>query len=100
VSEVVWLGTALEDLQEIKAFYEDREEGLGQRLTEVILDVEQMLRHYPKTGRITNNIQPEHRQLVCGHHLVIYRIDPSAVKIVAVIDCRRKFLAAWQSRKR
>ena len=98
--EVFWLGTALEDLQEIKAFYEDREEGLCQRLTRDILDVEQALRHHPQVGRVAKNVHPEHRQLVRGHHLIIYRIDPNAVKIVAIIDSRRDFLDAWQSKKR
>jgi plasmid stabilization system protein ParE len=98
--EIIWLGTALEDLQEIKNFYEEREEGLGDRLAQEILDIDRSLRFHPLVGRIAKDLKPEHRQLVRGHHLIVYRVGDEAVNIVAVIDSRRDFLAAWQSKER
>jgi len=98
--EVLWLGTALKDLQEIKDYYETREEGLGQKLAQEILSIEQVLTHHPLAGRIAKDLYPEHRQMIRGHYLIIYRVEGATVKIVAVIDSRRDFLAVWQSKNR
>lgn len=98
--EVKWLGTAYEDLLDIKAFYEELEVGLGSRLAQEILEVEHVLQNTPRVGQVVKNLAPEHRQLRRGHHLIIYRLDGDLVKIAAVIDSRRNFLAAWRSKKR
>ena len=98
--EVRWLGPALSDLEEIKAFYEEKEEGLGGRLVGEILEIERKLSEFPHIGRISKNLKPEHRELIRGPHLIVYRVDSEAIKIVAVIDSRRHFLAAWRSKKR
>ena len=98
MSEVRWLGPALRDLEEIKAFYDDKEK--GDRLTREILDVERLLSEFPNMGRVSKNVTPEHRELVRAAHLIVYRVDPDAVKILAVIDCPRNFSAAWLSKKR
>ena len=98
--KVRWLGPALSDLAEIKAFYEEKEAGLGQRLIEEILGIECQLTDFPLTGRVSKNLRPEHRELIRAPHLVVYRVEFEVVKIVAVIDCRRDFSAAWLSKKR
>ena len=98
--EVRWLGPALSDLEEIKAFYEEKEEGLGARLAGEILGIERVLSELPNVGRISKNLKPEHRELIRGPHLIVYRVDSEAVKIIAVIDSRRNFMTAWRSKKR
>jgi plasmid stabilization system protein ParE len=98
--QVLWLGPAVTDLEEIKAFFEDKAAGWGERLTGEILDIERTLSEFPYIGRVSRNITPEHREFLRGNYWIVYRVDPEAVKIVAVIDTRRHFLNAWRSKDR
>ena len=77
--KVRWLGPALSDLAEIKDFYEEKEPGLGQRLIEEILGIERQLTDFPLIGRVSRNLQPEHRELVRSPHLIVYRVEPNAI---------------------
>lgn len=101
VPEVRWLSTALEDLQEIKDFYESHEEGLGQRLVREILEIEERLSHFPLPGTVVPKLKPEHRQMLYGNYWIVYRAHPEqGVRIAGVIDCRRDFRNAWRSKRR
>ena len=87
---------AEQDLADAKAWYERKQEGLGERF---ILCVEAALDHIRRSPAGATEIYPGVRRVVVRKfpYGVFYRVDPDQIGIIAVYHSKRD-PRGWQSR--
>ncbi|MGL4312804.1 MAG: type II toxin-antitoxin system RelE/ParE family toxin [Sphingomonas sp.] len=87
---VRWSDKALDDLEEIVGYIEQRNFLAAQRLRELVEGVAERLPDHPflyRRGRV-----PETREAVVHpNYIVVYRVGDRAIDIVAVVHARQQY---------
>ncbi|MDT8388097.1 MAG: type II toxin-antitoxin system RelE/ParE family toxin [Thiogranum sp.] len=89
---------ALRDLEEVKSWYlEQRVPDVGMRLVDEVIQRIQALANHPDMGRVVPEFdQPFLRELIHPPFRIIYRRDPTRVRIVRVWRSERLLtVAKW-----
>ena len=89
--KVIWSERSLQDLERLHDLLSDASLNSANKTVQAILNRVTQLRQFPKSGPTEpslTHLKKEHRYLVCGHHKIIYMIQPKAVFIVRVFDTR------------
>jgi len=84
------------DLAEARSWYEDKREGLGERL---LLCFEAALGHILRSPKGSTEVFPGIRRVVVRRfpYGVFYRIDPDQIAVIAIYHSKRD-PRGWQSR--
>jgi toxin ParE1/3/4 len=87
---------AEEELDAAAAFYERRQEGIGQGLLDEVEDICAIVSEYPAIGRKVDSL---HRSVPLRRFpfVLFYRVHQSRVQVVAVAH-KRKRPGYWRSR--
>ena len=88
---------AVRDLSQIKQYIstELKNRIAANRIVGSILKDLRALGHYPEQGpsiEAMTGFQTELRMLVCGKHIVLYKIENEAVFVARIIDARQDYL--------
>jgi toxin ParE1/3/4 len=86
-----WQNLAGSDLESAHAFLAEKNPNAARRLAADILRAVERIGEHPEIGPVAFDIVPRgrYRHLVCGHHRVIYRIEPEFLWILRIWDSRR-----------
>jgi plasmid stabilization system protein ParE len=86
-----WSRLADLDLQAAHAFLAERNPEAARRFAVEVLRALERLRRHPHMGTVALDLLPEgrYRSWICGHHRLIYRIDPEVIWVLRVWDTRR-----------
>lgn len=90
MTHVVWLDSALEDLQTIAAFIAERDPLAAQQLVGRLMDDADALAELParfRRGRVAGT-----HELVCHpNYLLVYRHTLSTIEILSVVHARQQY---------
>ena len=88
----------LRDLARLRAFLQHKNPIASQKAAATIIQLVQILKQHPQTGRPVEGIAPGYRELVIGFghygYVALYHLDDNAVIIVAI---RHQLEAGYQS---
>lgn len=91
--KVVWSAWALQQLDEIYAWYRTQAAAaVADRIVEDILAVTRLLEQFPYGGQVEPWLEHQgfgHRRLVVRNYKVVYRVIEDEVRIVDVFDSRQ-----------
>ena len=90
MTDVVWVPSALDDLNKIKEYIARDSVHYANKFAEGAFDVTERLTFFPKSGRIVPEYQnPDIREIGDGSYRIIYEIVNNEVYVVAVVHGRR-----------
>jgi len=86
-----WSRLADLDLQAAYAYLAGYSPGAARRFAAEILEAVERIERYPEIGVIALDLLPanRYRHSVCGHHRIIYRVEPEVIWILRIWDSRR-----------
>ena len=88
--DVVWVPSALDDLNKIREYIARDSAHYANKFTEGVFDATERLTVFPKSGRIVPEYQnPNIREIGHGSYRIIYEIVNNGVYVVAVVHGRR-----------
>lgn len=83
--KVIWSQLAIDRAEEESVFIAQDKPGAALRWIEELFAAVDRLETFPESGPIVPEIGlSNYRQLPCGAHRVVYRLDPSAVYILTI----------------
>lgn len=90
---VVWSAWALQQLDEIHAWYTaEASPTVADGIVSEILAVTSLLEHFPFGGQVEPWLEHQgqgHRRVVVGNYKVVYRVVVEEVRVVDVFDARQ-----------
>jgi plasmid stabilization system protein ParE len=85
---VVWTRTALADLDRLEAFLIAKSPRSASKAVIAIMDSTRVLVQFPHAGRMTEDLDPEHRELIIkfsdGGYVVHYGVFDDRIEILDV----------------
>jgi len=88
--DVVWVPSALDDLNKIREYIARDSAHYANKFTEGVFDATERLTVFPKSGRIVPEYRnPNIREVGYGSYRIIYELVDSGVFVVAVVHGRR-----------
>ena len=87
---LVWRGSALDDLREIIAYIAERNAGAAERLQAAIEACAERLPAHPflyRPGRVPGTREA----VVRPNYIIVYRVTAEAVEIVSLVHARRRY---------
>jgi len=88
---IIWLASAIDDLERLRAFIAGENSEAAKRAAKSIQNAAMRLEDFPLAGKPINYL-PEYRDLVCrfgtGGYVLRYRIYADAIYIVHIRHCR------------
>lgn len=94
MASVRWTVGARDDLKEVVAYVSRDSPTYAAALAGRILAGVELLRRYPKLGRIVPEYEDDAiREIIVGRYRVVYRLHARRVGIVAVIHASRNLLS-------
>ncbi|WP_321330838.1 type II toxin-antitoxin system RelE/ParE family toxin [uncultured Bacteroides sp.] len=89
---VIWMPQALEHLDAIFAFYEEKSETAARKIINNLLRSSELLATFPEAGPVEPLLASTgkgFRSFVADkNHKLIYHIEKDTIRIIAVWDCR------------
>jgi toxin ParE1/3/4 len=99
--QVVWLGVAADDLDEVAAYIAADSPRYAGIVTEKILTAARELADFPHLGAIVREWNDEsYRQRIIYSYRLIYRIKPDRIEVLTVIHGARLLPASIRNRDR
>ncbi len=89
--EVVWSPAALEDVESLAEYIARDSEFYAGAVVDKILDTAARLKDFPLAGRMVPELGDENlRERFVYSYRLIYRLEPNAITILAVIHGKRE----------
>lgn len=84
------------DLDDIWAFYADRNEATADRVLSRIEEQFRLLVQFPLAGRARDELSFGLRGLSADNHIIFYRVLPNAITIIRVLNARQDIEAIFK----
>ncbi|MGQ0639391.1 MAG: type II toxin-antitoxin system RelE/ParE family toxin [Gemmatimonadaceae bacterium] len=98
--EVLWSGTARDQIQSIARYIARNSPVYAERWVDRILERAEQIARFPESGRHLRGAPPNVRELIEGEYRIVYLAQPSRVDILAVVHGRRElYWASIESQK-
>ena len=84
------------DLEEIKAYITENNPTASEKICSDIYSMIEKLAFYPELGvslSIKINMKSEYRYLVCGKHLIFYKIEGEFISIYRILNSQMDYLS-------
>ena len=89
---VIWTERALADVRSIFEYIAQTSAVYAEALAERLLARGEQLEAHPESGRMVPELdRSEVRELIESGYRLLYRVDPDAVRVLAVVHGRRAF---------
>lgn len=99
--KVDWLPAALDDLDAACAFVARESPSYAATLARVVLDKAHELSEFADRGRVVPELRAERlRELFVHRYRLVYRVEETAVVVLAIIHGARDFEQAWETARR
>ncbi len=96
-----WVGRAADDLEAIAEYIFEDSPDAAKRVARRLVQSARSLTSLPNRGRAVPELgHLDVRELLVGSYRLIYRVEPEAVAIVAVIHGARGLESLWDREKR
>ena len=97
--ELVWSDSAIDDLDSTAAYISRDSQAYAASFVRRVLAAAKSVQHLPESGSMVPEYDnKELREVLVGNHRVIYPLDVSVVKIVAIIHGARQIRNVIDSR--
>lgn len=88
MAQITWTRLALIDLDRLEAFLFEKSPISAERAILAVIDATEILRDFPEAGRMSDDLDPEQRELIVpfsnSGYVVGYSVIGSAVEILSV----------------
>ncbi len=89
---ILWTEPSLNDLKAIRDYIAKDSDTYAAGFVESLLSAVERLREFPRLGRVVPEAHaPDIRELIFRGYRIIYRVDQTAIEILAVIHGCRDF---------
>jgi toxin ParE1/3/4 len=96
-----WVARAADDLEAITEYIAEDSAPAARRTARRLVSAALSLTHLSERGRIVPELRPlELREILVGAYRLIYRVEPEATVIVAVIHGARDLESLWRRERR
>lgn len=96
-----WVGRAADDLEAIAEYISEDSPEAAKRVARQLVQSALSLRSLSSRGRVVPELRHlDVREILVGSYRLIYRIEPEAVAIIAVIHGARDLKSLWDRERR